>query len=312
MSGLVSINLCCYNSEKYLRETLDSILNQTYTNWELIVINDGSKDSTESIIVDYIREGYPITYRYQCNMGLGYARNEALKLSQGEYIAFIDHDDIWLPEKLEKQIPLFKKDDRIGIVASNAIKFDNYGKKALFSKGKWGRGHVFKEFLGYYDLCLSSVVIRKAVLNEMNEYFDSRFRHIEDAEFFTRLAYRWHFDYVEEVLVKLRIHAESSTVLRPDLSPKETEQMVEKLILLYPEIVESCKDEIERLRFYIQYYYSLSDWKAGRNYMVRKRLRQYVFKNARAIYPFLFSYLPYDIYEILLLIYRKLVRKIPV
>ena len=111
----VSINLCCYNGEKYLREALDSIINQTYKDWELVIINDGSKDSTESIIYEYIKQGYPIVYHYQENHGLGYSRNEALKRSHGEYVAFIDHDDVWMPEKLEKQIPLFYKNPKMAI-----------------------------------------------------------------------------------------------------------------------------------------------------------------------------------------------------
>ena len=81
MSQKVSINLCCYNSEKYLKETLDSIVKQTYKDWELVIINDGSCDSTESIIDHYIEQGHPIVYKYQKNQGLSSSRNEAIKLS---------------------------------------------------------------------------------------------------------------------------------------------------------------------------------------------------------------------------------------
>jgi len=136
MSPTLSINLCCYNSEKYLKETLESIFAQTYKDWELVVINDGSTDSTESIIKEYISQGYPISYCWQENRGLGYSRNEALKHSRGKYIAFIDHDDIWLPQKLEKQIPLFDRNPKTAIVASNAIQFNEKGNNALFCKKK--------------------------------------------------------------------------------------------------------------------------------------------------------------------------------
>ena len=108
MAPLVSINLCCYNSEKYLRETLDSIVNQTYKDWELVIINDGSTDATELIIQEYQARSYPIVYHYQKNNGLSKSRNKALQLSKGKYIAFIDHDDIWIAEKLQKQILLME------------------------------------------------------------------------------------------------------------------------------------------------------------------------------------------------------------
>ena len=104
MTPLVSINLCCYNGARHLRETLDSIIAQTFKDWELVFINDGSTDATGSIIEDYIRRGHPIIYRSRENRGLGYSRNEAIRCSQGQYLAFVDADDLWMPEKLEKQI----------------------------------------------------------------------------------------------------------------------------------------------------------------------------------------------------------------
>ena len=119
MNPKVSINLCCYNSEKYLRETLDSIVKQTYKDWELIIINDGSSDSTEAIIYEYIKQGYPIAYHYQRNKGLAFSRNKALELSQGKYVAFIDHDDLWLPDKLEKQASILEKRPEIDFLYGN-------------------------------------------------------------------------------------------------------------------------------------------------------------------------------------------------
>src|SRR5207249_8047170 len=100
----VSINLCCYNGEQFLEETLQSIFLQTYKEWELVVVNDGSTDSTERIIKSYTAAGKPIVYHYQENAGLGSARNKALQLSSGRYSALIDHDDTWLSEELENQV----------------------------------------------------------------------------------------------------------------------------------------------------------------------------------------------------------------
>src|ERR671930_69372 len=116
MPHKVSINLCCYNGEKYLEETLQSIFHQTYKDWELVVVDDGSIDTTERIIKSHMAAGKLIMYHYQENAGLGSARNKALQLSRGSYIALIDQDDIWLPEKLEKQVRAFELDRALGRV----------------------------------------------------------------------------------------------------------------------------------------------------------------------------------------------------
>ena len=122
MNELVSINLCCYNGEAFLDETLHSICSQTYPNWELVIVNDGSTDGTEAIVEKYMNQGVPIIYHVQENQGLGASRNKALELSSGAFIAFIDQDDLWLPEKLEKQIMLFENPET-GLVFCDVIFF---------------------------------------------------------------------------------------------------------------------------------------------------------------------------------------------
>lgn len=312
MPPTVSINLCCYNSEKYLEETLQSIFAQTYKDWELIVINDGSSDSTEIIIQEYINQGYPIIYHYQVNKGLGYSRNEALKRSRGQFIAFIDHDDIWMPEKLERQIPLFYRDSKTAIVASNAILFNEKSKNALFCKKKPKPGYVFGELLANYFICLSTAVIRRSALDDLDEWFDSRFRHIEEAELFERIAYTWYLDYVDEPLAKNRIHNESSSYLRPDLSPKETEMMIAKFIILYPDFENLYKKEVFNLRYYIQYNFALVDLKQGNASRARTRLKPFLLKKFRTFIPFLLSFFPFTVYQKFLFFYRSYVKRMPV
>jgi glycosyltransferase involved in cell wall biosynthesis len=102
---LVSIITPTYNSEKFIRATILSLLSQTYTNWEMIIVDDCSTDATEEIIQEFIKEDYRISfYQLQKNSGPGIARNQAVDLAKGRYIAFLDSDDLWKPEKLQKQI----------------------------------------------------------------------------------------------------------------------------------------------------------------------------------------------------------------
>ena len=104
-----SVMICCYNSEKYLSETIESVINQTYTNWEIVVINDGSSDDTEEIILNYKRKGIPIIYHKQENMGFAAARNKAVELAKSKWIAIIDHDDICLSNRLAIQSTHIRK-----------------------------------------------------------------------------------------------------------------------------------------------------------------------------------------------------------
>jgi teichuronic acid biosynthesis glycosyltransferase TuaG len=102
---LVSIITPTYNSEKFIRATIVSVLSQTYPNWEMIIVDDCSSDSTQSIIQEYTTEDSRISfYQLQKNSGAGIARNQAVDLAKGRYIAFLDSDDLWKPEKLQKQI----------------------------------------------------------------------------------------------------------------------------------------------------------------------------------------------------------------
>lgn len=107
---LVSIITPTYNCEQYVAETIESVLSQTYTNWEMIIVDDCSTDETENIVNEYIKRDSRIQYhKLEKNSGAAVARTESMKLAKGEYMAFLDSDDLWYPNKLEKQILYMKK-----------------------------------------------------------------------------------------------------------------------------------------------------------------------------------------------------------
>lgn len=292
MSLKVSVNLCCYNSQKYLRETLDSITAQTYKDWELIIIDDGSTDSTGSIIQEYIKQGYPIVYRYQENKGLGYSRNEALKYSRGEYIAFIDHDDIWLPEKLEKQIPLFQ-DPEVGLVFCDTVIFNMAGKFLNKSvRTKYYTGNCFSKLFTDYFLDLPSVVIRRCVLDGVGGWFDPGLKIVEDGDLFLRIAYKWALAMVNEPLAKWRVHNASQTWSNRESAIKERATILDKFCGIFPDFAKRFRKEI--------YVYKMNDsvvkgmllWKKGRQEESRRCLFPYIFRNKKAFLLYLVSFFP--------------------
>lgn len=109
-TALVSIITPSYNSEKFIADTIRSVQRQTYTNWELLIVDDCSTDTTKHIVKDFIEDDHRVTFhQLGKNSGAGVARNQAVEMAGGKYIAFLDSDDLWLPEKLEKQLAFMQK-----------------------------------------------------------------------------------------------------------------------------------------------------------------------------------------------------------
>ena len=112
--NLVSIITPMYNSEKFITKTIDSVLNQTYKEWEMIIVDDCSKDSSPEIVKEYAKKDSRIRYiELKVNKGVSNARNVAIENANGQYIAFLDSDDIWDKDKLQKQIEFMKKENHI-------------------------------------------------------------------------------------------------------------------------------------------------------------------------------------------------------
>lgn len=121
---LVSVIMPAYNCERFIGITLDSVINQTYQNWEVIVVDDGSTDNTAEIVQDYIIKDNRIRYhKLEKNLGAAIARNRAIDLAKGKYMAFLDSDDGWFPEKLTKQIS-FMEANNYGFTCTSYIKID--------------------------------------------------------------------------------------------------------------------------------------------------------------------------------------------
>ena len=291
----VSVNIPCFNSEKYIAETLQSALNQTFEDFEIILVNDGSTDMTEDIIKKF--SDPRIKYYYQKNMGLGNTRNRQLALSSGEFIAFLDHDDIWLPTKLEKQIRLFENHPKVGLVYCDTIFFnDNGDLSRLFDIHNPLRGNVFRQILKNYFLAMPSVVIRKKALDSQQQWFDDNFSMSEERDLFTRIAYDWDFDYVGEPLAKWRMHSNSLTFTKKELVSRETEQIVEKFIEIYPGFESEYKSELTAMNAFVQYHYALLDWEKGHSQDARSRLKPFIWRDIRYIAVYFLSFLPFGVY----------------
>ena len=222
--------ICCYNSEKYLSETIDSVVNQTYTNWEIVAINDGSTDGTEEIIFDYKQKGIPITYYKQENMGFAAARNKALELANGEWIAVIDHDDLCLPNRLERQTEQIKNNPKSTLFFSNITYFNNEQKDLAnhFDNYKFDLSDLdlsAVSVLNYllYHKCFipsSTLVFNKNSALSIGG-FDTSYNYIPDFIFFLKMGELYNFSISKESLSKWRVHPNQASTVMKDISMKE-------------------------------------------------------------------------------------------
>lgn len=169
IDGLVSIVTPNYNCQKYIAETIESVLKQTYTNWEMLIVDDCSTDGSYETALEYSKKDTRIkVFRNENNLGAAISRNKALDVANGEYIAFLDSDDLWLPEKLEKQIK-FMQDNGCDFSFTEYDLIDEngkpLGKRAKVVRKLTCKKYMFHNFVG----CLTAMY-RFEVCEEIRSY----------------------------------------------------------------------------------------------------------------------------------------------
>lgn len=209
----VSIIITSYNYGKYLPYAIDSALHQTIQDCEIVVIDDGSTDNTNEVVQHYISDSR-VKYIYQENAGQPKAKNRGIMESSGDFIAFLDADDIWMPSKLEQQIPLFDDPD-VGVVYSRRKWIDPDGNEIPGNERILQRGNILDQIFVDNFICFSSSIIRRSILDEVG-YFDENIPMGIDYDLWIRLAARCRFDFIDAPLVKYRTgHANlSKNVMR--------------------------------------------------------------------------------------------------
>ena len=196
-TGSVSVIIPAYNSEDFIRRAIDSVLAQTRPAAEIIVVDDGSTDNTREIVQSY---GPPVQYLYQANAGPGAARNTGIRQARSVWIAFLDSDDEWLPEKLQVQLDLLQRHPELVWATSNFIRClceDNRRgpemDPAQAEKLLAGREHIDSYFTAYIAGAggwTGSKIIRRKVFDQIG-YFQVGLHRTEDMDLWCRIAFRW-------------------------------------------------------------------------------------------------------------------------
>jgi len=261
-SKKVSVIVPVYNAEQYVKDTLQSLLAQTHSNLEVIIVDDGSPDQSIEVCRQFTDSRIKIVQ--QANRGPAGARNTGIRHAQGDYVAFLDADDLWLPEKLEKHVHHLETSPLVGVSFSYSAFIDELGEYT----GLYQIPRKIKGITAPYVLCRnpigngSAAVLRREVFEEIKFqdeyigsehcYFDEKFRGTEDIECWTRIAAQttWETEGIPEVLTLYRISSGglSANALNQYAA---LEKVLEKLCSLYPEILKSS--EREARSYYLRY-----------------------------------------------------------
>ncbi|MDP3704046.1 MAG: glycosyltransferase [Candidatus Omnitrophota bacterium] len=241
----VSVITPTYNRAALVREAIESILAQTFADWEAVVVDDGSTDSTPEILRDYARRDPRIRVARQNNQGLTAARNHGLRLAQGEFIAFLDDDDLWLPEKLHVQVAFMRTHPQAALSYSRFYLLGSRnGGQPVYPKRP---GMTYRELVQGNFIQVPTVMVRRNGLDAVGE-FSPAYRGAQDFDLWLRIARRYPIGFIDQPLACYRKHGANMTAklvpmyeeriavlktIRPDRRLGVTRALVHRQIAMY-------------------------------------------------------------------------------
>ena len=200
---LVSVVIATYNMSSYLPQAVQSVLAQDYAQVDVQIVDDGSSDETAAVVRRWDDEPRVQVHR-QANLGQARAKNQGIALSRGSFVAFLDADDIWLPHKLSRQMPLFQGRPRLGVVYSDYERMDAAGQPLPKGPTIMHRGRISGALLIENFVSFPSAVVRRECLQHCGTFDESLDMGI-DYDLWLRLSAQYEFDYVSEATVRYRI-----------------------------------------------------------------------------------------------------------
>jgi glycosyltransferase involved in cell wall biosynthesis len=220
---LVSVIIATYNRARWLPGTIESVLAQTFRDFELIVVDDGSTDNTTAVLQPF--DGR-LRYTHQVNAERGAARNTGMRIASGEFVAFLDSDDLWTPTKLEAEVASLRADPSLGLVYSDALLIDELGTVTGSLPRYRFRGDVLADVVRQNFVPLSAHLLRRDAFERAGGFSEDRtMSGSEDWEAWTRLAAICPFSFTGNVGLHYRVHAQGSVA-----SPKAIERSMHRAI----------------------------------------------------------------------------------
>lgn len=250
---IVSIILPVYNAENYLKYAVDSMLDQTFKDFELILVDDGSKDSSRSLIDAYAKLDERIVAVHQKNIGLVATLNKAIDLAKGKYIARMDADDISLPRRLDTQVKLLEKNKKAVLCASCFDVINEYNEFVRLGLAPAHSQDLKRSMHLYNPIAHGSVMFTKKAFLEAGGY-SGDVGPIEDYDLWIRMATKGDFVYSERSLFRWRMNPEGITYSRNGAMQKATSELAESYRIQDPVAPLRAKEMLQKGRDYIKEY----------------------------------------------------------
>lgn len=234
---LVSVVIATYNTGDYLPLAVRSALDQTYPMVDIHVVDDGSTDGTRQAMEQF-RDHPSVKYYYQSNQGQAKARNKGIRESQGEYIAFLDADDVWMPRKLEKQLPLLESSERIGVAYSLRTFIDESGNVLPTPTVECHRGKITARLLVDNCVGFSTSVVRRECLDKLGG-FDESLAVSDDHELWLRVSTKYDFEFLEESTSWYRVwpHQISTNYMKRF---EYRSKIIERFLRQHPNVIDEA------------------------------------------------------------------------
>lgn len=291
---LVTVVMNCYNGETYLREAIDSVYAQTYGNWEIVFWDNASTDGSAAIARSYDpRLRY---FRGEETIPLGAARNRAVEQARGQYIALLDVDDIWFPDKLEKQVRAMEGKD-FALCYAGIIHIDSRGREIGGYIPTYPSGRILERLLYQFDINVPAALIRKSALEASKLNFDPKIVASEEYCLFMQLAADYPFCVIHEPVAKYRIHDGALTNRSIHQWADEREYTLDRIRESHPGIEDGYPAAFREAYARARYYRARWHVFQGDKTQALKELRQAAFANWRYAALFLLLLAPTAVWD---------------
>jgi glycosyltransferase involved in cell wall biosynthesis len=235
-SPKVSVIIPIYNGERYIVSAIESVLAQTYKNFEIVIVNDGSTDNSREKLLAYRQLPF-VQYIEQDNRGVAAARNTAIRQATGELIAFLDQDDLWLPSKLEAQVGFMRDHPAVPMVHANVACIDAQGQQVDFDWDNNLSGDCLGQLFQRNRVAVVTVVVKKECLGEVG-LLDESLSGVDDYELWLRIARRFPIGRLDEIVACYRFHDLNTSRAGGMMAHREL-AAIEQFVKAFPDVTQT-------------------------------------------------------------------------
>jgi len=286
---LVSIIMNCYNSDRFLKDAIDSVYAQTYNNWEIIFWDNASTDNSAEIACSYDdRVKY---YLASETTPLGGARNLALSKVTGKYVAFLDCDDLYLPDKLEKQVSLMENSE-YAMCYGSAITIDEQGKTIRHVKVKNKSGDLFGALLEHYEINMQSVLLNQNILQKYDLTFATNMKYCPDHNLFMQIASLYPVGVVADFIVSYRVLDDSLSKKTIDIASTEVQFTLDKILKDTPNLWHEYHKEFDQAYKKLHFYDAVAAIYKNDRKLARQKLKSVIGSKVEYLILYLLLFSP--------------------